>query len=60
MICNSEVGDIVKPFLFLNLWCKHKNFLDIIRQHSLTGFIGDLFLKLHAKLKRVKCGVKRI
>lgn len=59
VICNSEVGDIVKPFVFLNFWCKHKNFLDIIRQHSLAGFIGDLFLELLAKLKRVKYGVKR-
>lgn len=54
VICKSGDDNIVKPFRFLKLWCKYKEFKNIVKQNWEADFIGSPFMTLHAKLKRVK------
>ncbi|XP_070039991.1 uncharacterized protein [Nicotiana tomentosiformis] len=54
MRCGEDAMQFVKPFKFLNFWTKHDKFKDFVKQNWVAGFIGDPFLMLKQKLKRVK------
>ncbi|XP_070046535.1 uncharacterized protein [Nicotiana tomentosiformis] len=50
---------IVKPFKFLNFWTNHETFMEVVRQNWMADFIGDPFLMLKQKLKRVKTALSK-
>lgn len=52
--CNSVCQRITKSFRFLNFWCKHKKFMEIVQKNWVVNFKGCPFMELHAKLQKVK------
>lgn len=54
VICHTDEDSIVKPFRFLNFWCKHNNFLEMVKKNWQVDFLGEPFMVLYTKLSRVK------
>nr|XP_016459868.1 PREDICTED: uncharacterized protein LOC107783415 [Nicotiana tabacum] len=54
MTCGEQAINFVKPFRFLKFWTKHATFMEVVRQNWNADFIGDPFLMLKHKLKKVK------
>ncbi|KAG5606965.1 hypothetical protein H5410_028457 [Solanum commersonii] len=51
VVCKSEHPRIKKPFRFLNFWCNHHSFLDVVRKTWEETVEGTPFKILHEKLK---------
>ncbi|XP_059277625.1 uncharacterized protein LOC132031709 [Lycium ferocissimum] len=45
--------DTVKYFKFLNIWCNHKDFIDIVKDAWTINIQGSAIWKLHNKMKAV-------
>lgn len=54
MSVSSEADNVVKSFRFQNFWCTHQGFEEVVMENLKADFVGEPFLVLYAKLKRVK------
>ncbi|XP_070049169.1 uncharacterized protein [Nicotiana tomentosiformis] len=59
MTCGEQATNFVKPFRFLKFWTKHAIFMEVVRQNWNADFIGDPFLMLKHKLKKVKVALSK-
>lgn len=51
---DPDVAPIKKAFKFLNFWCKHITFKEVVIQNWTADFIGDPFYMFNHKLKKLK------
>lgn len=51
---NPDAAPIKKTFKFLNFWCKHSTFKDVVLQYWKADFVGDPFFVFNHKLKKLK------
>lgn len=58
LVCKSQEDNIIRAFRYQNFWSKHKDFISMVKRYWVTDFMGDLFLELNAKLKKVKKGLR--
>ncbi|XP_070045254.1 uncharacterized protein LOC142163874 [Nicotiana tabacum] len=54
MSCGEQATNIIKPFKFLNFWAKHETFKEVVRQNSISDYIGGPYIMFKQKLKRMK------
>lgn len=45
LTCKSDVGNMVRMFRFLNFWCNHKGFADVVEQNWKVDCYGNVFLE---------------
>ncbi|XP_075109006.1 uncharacterized protein LOC142180816 [Nicotiana tabacum] len=51
---NPNAAPIKKAFKFLNFWCKHSTFKEVVLQNWKADFTGDPFFVFNHKLKKLK------
>ncbi|XP_070022653.1 uncharacterized protein [Nicotiana sylvestris] len=51
---DPDVAPIKKAFKFLNFWCKHITFKEVVIQNWTADFLGDPFYMFNHKLKKLK------
>lgn len=54
IVGHTEGMKIVKLFRFINFWCNKNTFKETVKQNWTVDFVGDPFMVLHAKLKKIK------
>ncbi|XP_060182462.1 uncharacterized protein LOC132612146 [Lycium barbarum] len=54
LTAGEQVQQFSKPFRFLKFWIDHESFLYTVEQHWSTDFVGDAFITLKLKMKKLK------